>query len=90
MIDGERIVRMPGQNFFKILHGHVVIEVIKPIKRNWIERVGGAEGGLAKRIGSSANCGDAQQQYYHTSQPEAESIHDALVYPIPEELPGIK
>ena len=82
---------MPGQNFFKILHGHVVIEVIKPIKRNWIERVGGAEGGLAKRVGSSANSDDTQKQNRHTSrEPGAESIHDALVYPIPEELPGIK
>src|ERR1700704_5979955 len=89
MVDGERIIRVARQNFLEILNGHVVVEVVQPIKCHLIERVSGTKGAWVKSVGPGTNSRHAHQQYCQDNRkPETESVHSYSVYPISSEPDG--
>jgi hypothetical protein len=62
MIHGVRIVRVASQDFFEILHGDVIVHVVKPLEGGLVLRVSRAEYDLAEGIGGQANSSQDSHQ----------------------------
>jgi len=79
---GERIVRMAGQHSFEVLDGCVVVEVVKPLERNLVLRISGAECGLAESVGGRAQASQAHQncKVENRAKPGRGESHGSLVY----------
>src|SRR5437762_7552062 len=82
MVHGERIIRMAGQHSFEVLDRCVIVEIVKPLERDLVLRISGAECGLAESVGSRAQASQAHQncKVENRAKPGRGESHGSLVY----------